>query len=115
MRTLSRLLLAVALLCLLAVDPVAAGTSEKHYIVTCATTVTPIFVATPNRISFIIYNNSAAIVFIGSGNPATLTTGNGLLVAVSGAYQSNNSEYTGPMGCIVASGTSEIRVQEILR
>ncbi len=81
-----------------------------HAAVTCAITPTTIVNAQPQRQGLLLVNNGTQTIFVGSGNPAALTTANGIPVA-AGASMSFG-QYRGAMQCIVVSATADLRYME---
>jgi len=73
------------------------------------TTAALVAAANATRTKIAIANNGAAVVYIGKAS--TVTTSTGYPIAANGSFV--DTEYTGAIYAIVASGTADLRVWEV--
>lgn len=91
----------------------AAASSGRHAAVTCDTTAGGVAVVPLNvsRRGLLLYNNGATTIFVGQGAPSALSTTNGMPIPVGASL--TIIDYQGPLSCIVAAGSENLRVLEV--
>lgn len=101
-------------LCLVAVVPASAHRVAHQGTITCATTPTLIVSANPSTIALSVINNATVTIFVGDNTLATLTTANGWPLALGTASAPGGAWFStpgfqGPLYCIVAAATANLR------
>lgn len=86
------------------------GNKTTHAAVSVTTAATQILAANSERKSAIIYNNSAATIFVGPDN--TVTTVNGLPVPAAQSLTDPDT-IDAWFGIVVGPGASDVRVIEV--
>ena len=121
MRALLRLIVALIAVGFMLAPPNAdAGRVVRHGTISCDTTASGVLIVAANEnrsAPLYIFNTAAGTVYTGSGLPSALTSSNGIpLLQNTGRYVSDGSSkpYTGAYRCITASGSSDIRYEEVL-
>lgn len=93
----------------------AAFNTAKSGQVTCGTSVTTIVSENRSRIALSLLHTGAGVtVFFGDHTVVSLTTTTGMGLAPNVLWKSH-AGYTGPMSCIVTTGTQVVTFLEELR
>lgn len=85
------------------------GSKSNTFPVTVTTTACELVKANPKRVGLIVYNNGTATIYVLSAQ--NLKTTDGIPVLLGEPYE--NTISTAPYWAIAASGSQDVRVEEV--